>query len=171
VADLLNLPECRTVGDFERLADAVPLFKQTPVGTPPMPRNLTPPPSMAGAQAFSGADMVHFLDEHTYEYFDFAKAGSRQSFWPSGTTAQDVANALEEAIDELRLSQATVHPLHVAGGGPKPVFLPSRGITVQFGVRGSAAPYSIGQFYPASGSGVESFTRDQLRAIGKIVVP
>jgi len=33
VADLLNVPECRTVAEFERLADAVPLFKQTPVGT------------------------------------------------------------------------------------------------------------------------------------------
>jgi len=170
VADLLNLPECRTVSIFERLADAVPLFKQTPVGTPPMPRNLTPPPSMTGAQSYSGANMPHFLDEHTYEYYNFANTGSSQSFWPAGTTAQDVAHILEETINELRRTSTVVHPQTLPGGEPISVPLTSRSITVRFGVRGSA-PYTIGQFFPRSGSGIENFNRDQLQAMAKIVVP
>ncbi len=164
VADLLNLPECRTVAEFERLADAVPLFKQTPVGTPPMPRNLTPP-SMTGAQAFSGANMPHFLDEHTYEYYDFANISAQQSFWPAGTSAQDVAGALEETIDSLRRSHTIVHP-----GFPDTSTATSKGISVQFGVRG-APPYQIGQFFPLNGSGVETFVRAQLKAFRRIVVP
>jgi len=177
VADLLNLPECRAVAEFERLANAVPLFKQTPVGTPPMPRNLTPPPATTGAQSFSGTDVVHFLIRHTYEYYNFAGAKAAQSFWPVGTTAwpvgttaQDVVHILEETIDELRRTGTIVHPITVPGGGPISVPLISRGITVQFGVRGSV-PYTIGQFFPASGPGVEIFTKAQSDAIKSILVP
>jgi len=165
VADLLNLPECRTVAEFERLADAVPLFKQTPVGTPPMPRNLTPPPATTGAQSFSGADVVHFLIRHTYEYYDFAGAKATQSFWPAGTTARDVVDALEETINHLRSGGTTVSP-----NFPQPVALP-RGVTVRFGVRIPGPPYAIGQFFAQAGYGVETFTKAQSDAIKKILVP
>jgi len=164
IEDLLNIA-AGNAAVFARLAGVVPLFSQHPIGVPPVPSNLTPPTTMPGAQQFGAANMSHFLDEHTYEYYDFAETGNRQSFWPAGTTAQDVATSLEDTINDLRGKRIIVAP-----NTPVSVHL-SSGIDVRFGVKGSGSIKKIGQFFPLSGRGVETFDRAALRAIKRILVP
>lgn len=164
IEDLLNIA-AGNAAVFERLSDVVPLFSQHPIGVPPVPSNLIPPTTMPGAQQFGAANMSHFLDEHTYEYYDFVKTGNRQSFWPAGTTAQDVANSLEETINDLRARRITVEPYI-----PVSAHL-SSGIDVRFGVRVIGSINEIGQFFPLSGRGVETFDRVDLLAIKRVLVP
>lgn len=105
--------------------------------------------------------MEHFIEEHTYERYDFAKTGSKQSFWPKGT---DVTKALEDAIDGLRAQGITIQL-----NAPVSVRL-SNGIMAQIGVRPGLGGVIIGQFFALHGPGVEAFIKAELRAMEKILV-
>ena len=131
----------------------------------PQPSNLAPgatdPP---GAQAFTSANTTHFLDEHTFKFYDFAKTGTVQSFWPSGTTEQQVVAALEEAIRFIRANGITL-------SFPNAIEVPITSVpgvqTVQIGEKAGR----IGQFFPKAGAAVIKLSKLRLQDIAKIVAP
>jgi hypothetical protein len=50
------------------------------------------------------ADTKHFLERHTFEFFDFLKPRNirdSQGMWPRGTTPNDVVPFLDEALTIL----------------------------------------------------------------------
>ncbi|HKX29013.1 MAG TPA: hypothetical protein VJ302_15055, partial [Blastocatellia bacterium] len=169
VEPLLNIAS-GDAGKFRELGDAAQAFP--PVRTPvpnPQPSNLVPtaadPP---GSQAFTGSNTTHFLNEHTFSFYDFAKTGNQQTFWPPGTTDAHVVQALEQAITAVR-----------ASGVPMPAFgfriVPIPGVNgvtaVRFGVRPGLGGTFIGQFFPTSGTGILTLLKNELDAIARIVIP
>ena len=158
-------------GDAAKFEELAALPQRFPAGRGsvpnPQPANLRPGPGdPPGAQAFNSADTEHFLNEHTYNFYDFGETGTKQSFWPVGTTEAEVVAALEEAISGLRAQGATV-----ISGKPVGVVITSvPGVHgAQFGVR--AGGTEIGQFFPVAGSGVTLLPKAVLDAIAKIVLP
>jgi hypothetical protein len=182
VEGLLNLAS-GNVAELQRLLGVARRFRaRTSVGgglTGPMP------------PYNGGADLPHFLDGHTYNLYDFARTTDPKSFWPVGTDVAGVQAELQSAMKFLNTPGGTVTnaqgvtlatpvrvlppnvpaPAIVAGTirGPVRFTLPS-GVEVQFGTRGPAAgPHVIGQFFPRSGPGVETFRANLMNAIQRIV--
>jgi predicted Zn-dependent protease with MMP-like domain len=131
------------------IKDAAIAFKRLPVGTPSPPSNL---------YGYGGANIAHFLDEHTFEFLDFSKVrpSGPQSVWPPGT---DVTARLEEALSMLPAPA-------IVPGKPQQVIL-SDGTLVQVGSRinKKTGALEIGQFFPISGPGVVAITRKEGDAI------
>jgi hypothetical protein len=134
--------------------------------------------------------MPHFLDGHTYAFYDFARTTDPKSFWPAGTDLGRVEGDLQATVNYLNSPGGTVTnqagltmptpvrvmpqnaPASAIGPGMirGPVRLTINGIDYQFGIRGPAGgPHVIGQFFPRGGSGVESFTEALLRAIEQMM--
>lgn len=139
---------------------------------------------------YGAADTPHFLDGHTYTFYDFARTTDPKSFWPVGTDISRIEGDLQAAVDYLNSPGGTVTndvgitmptPVRVmpqrtpnAALGPGtirgPVRLTINGIDYQFGVRSRGVPpHQIGQFFPRGGAGVESLAARLLRAIQQMM--
>jgi hypothetical protein len=129
-----------------------------------LPSMLPQPSNLYG---YSSANMAHFLDGHTYDYLNMAERINKQSttMWPPGTSANQVRDYLQEALDKLDASGT-----RFTGYGQTRVQL-DNGITVQIGTRPSGSGTEIGQFFPLPGPRVESISSEQMRIIDKTLSP
>ena len=128
-------------------------IKQLPV---PASAMLPRPDNLYG---YSDANMTHFLEGHTWDYIvPSQRTANSTSLWPEGTTPNDVRNALQEALDK---THAGGQVKAIAPGSPVQVTLDS-GIKVQIGVNYQG---EIGQFFPISGPGVETYSQGLLQTI------
>ncbi len=141
---------------LERLHEAAGLFDRQPGNLPGVYRD----PAL---RPYTEANMDHFLDEHTFDFFDFQKVGgSGMSMWPPGTTAGDIEASLADACAKLREPGATQPGFY----RPVEVALDT-GVVVRIGVMGT--PPVIRQFYPFAGPGIRYYASDELRAIGRLL--
>lgn len=168
VESILNL--CAGDGTkMERLTEAAPKFLKNSVTGSPQPPNL---------RGYVYANVPHFLKRHTYEFFDFSDIKASQGIWPARTTVDRLARSyLQEAINDH--SATAVDPT-TGNRGPLspntavPVIVASGSILAQFGVRlpqaGEPTPgIVIGQFYPADGPGVITFSKVEMQAISNVL--
>lgn len=104
------------------------------------------------------------------------------TFWPEGTTADDVKNFLEEAMKAIDPvpgpgDLANLPPQGVADFGQKDVRISVGGNQVEVRVgfelytQGMNQRVKITQFYRKSGPGLETFSPSQLRAISRALPP
>jgi hypothetical protein len=109
--------------------------------------------------------MQHFLDGHTWEHLDMASRLNKNStsLWPPGTSPTSIQKWLGEALDSLNPAGSTMR-LPVPG---TPLTATTAGGTVRIGSRLGGM---IGQFFPI-GIGFVSIVRDEMRAIGRILLP
>jgi hypothetical protein len=129
---------------FDELASLVRRIPHPPAAPPGVP--VVPRPR--------GWNLVadrwrHFLEEHVIEFFNHPNVGPNgKTFWPEGTTPQQVADILQDTIDVLHTPEwQFVRP----GPGADPVTVMAReGMQVQIGLRGDGV--TIGQFFPSRGS-------------------
>lgn len=152
--DLLNLAG-GNAASFEKLADALELFKLKSAPSGPQPKNLAPD--------YSIANIKHFLERHTYEFFDFDQIKGKQDFWPADTSADDVAGYLEEALDALRGQ----NPPKILGPWQSEIIDISIG-KVQVGASGTPGQIKIGQFFPKDAF---QLLKPEMEAIKRLLVP
>jgi hypothetical protein len=147
-----------------------------------------PPANVVPAPGYSGADLQHFLDGHTYSFFDFARVTFRgKTMWPPAGPGGDLARVqadLQATCTALRTpgvtgtrvnggavfnAPTTVTPPNVAPVGAAQVRGPVIVGQFQFGTEGAAQPFAVGQFFPRQVGGFEHHTEAVLRAIGQIM--
>ena len=89
------------------------------------------------------------------------------TLWPSGTTADDVSNYLQEALDLVHAGGTPIAP-----GVPVTVRL-SSGIDVQIGVRYDpiTGRTIIGQFFPKAGPGLIQIPKADMQIINDMITP
>lgn len=110
--------------------------------------------------------MVHYLERHTYTYFDFNDIKPNNTFFAPGTTPGLVLADVEAAITMLRMQYATeTMPMQGQLG------MQINGKWVQVGWRPVAGQRFIGQFFPGSGPGIENISKVVMEAIAKVVGP
>jgi hypothetical protein len=150
---------------FDRLHTLTLRFPQAYQPAPASPQ----PPSAVPFGYPGGANMNHFLERHTYDWFDFGDIKAVQAFWPPGTTGADVSGHLEEALQVL-------HPWYLpartyASYQPVPSFKLGSGFTVKVGFNAPGGQKRIGQFYPEPDprTGVESVTKNEMEAIQAVL--
>lgn len=164
-ASLLNL--ARNAGTtreeraevFRRLGEEARLFERRPVGSPPQPGNL---------HGYNRVRMDHFLDRHTYDWFHFNSPNTARAatIWPKGFTQQDVADLVQEALDELHAMGRTpaaspAQFLGHSGFEELDLTLPSGW---QIGI--GADKDRVMQFYPSlKNPTLETLSRNELRAL------
>jgi hypothetical protein len=143
----------RDAATLSRMMEAVSRFRRPPA--PPGP--ITPDPRLAPFHWSSRANIPHFLDEHTYDFFDVGQIGNspNKTFWPPGTTRADVENWLVEALVQLRAEGRLGPPGRYWS---EVVRLPGTNILVQVG----SNPGQIGQFFPISGDGIVGYSNQEL---------
>jgi hypothetical protein len=162
---------------FKRLYDQVLIFagaRAAAYAAQPLPvRNQ--PPSIVGLRVgYNAAHIRHFLERHTYEWFNFGGIDTVQGFWPVGTTSDNITAYVEEALQIL----------HPPGGPPPPPPLPPRppmipipqfaipsGFTVMVGIGyGPGGVIVVGQFFPRAGAGgVVELSDVEMRAIRQVL--
>ena len=152
------------------------------------------PTTTVPAPGYSGARLDHFLDGHTYPFFNFARVGPQgKTLWPEvdpGGALTRVEADLQAVCAALRTpgsavvreanlapvtTPVTVLPKNWPGGaaaiGPGQVRGPvivTVGGGFQFGSQGTALPTQVGQLFP-KGTGFDHFTEPLLKAIGEIM--
>jgi hypothetical protein len=143
---------------FTRLADLVPLFRQHSAAGIVEPAEVI-------TSGYASADMPHFANRHTLEFFEFVEKNLRNgaTMWPDGTSLADISAHLAEALRDLarrgRLPQPVVNPQELATAA---------GVQVKVGVRGAPGNVEVGQFFPMD-PGFLTVAKSELRAIGRIL--
>lgn len=150
-----NILSC-TYEEFTRLIDVyLPNFKQLPVS------NVKPNYFSQPNRVFDDINMQHIMDKHTVEHFDFDENGIGKDIdmFPIGTTQQQVAAYIDEALTILKNTKGDIYPIN---GNAETIIL-SNGIKVIIGSNmGSEIgignfPHNqniIGQFYPTGNTGL-----------------
>jgi hypothetical protein len=143
-----------SASEFQKMADWADILKNVR----PKP-GYSPPPQVA-TYGFNGADTAHFLD-HTWEYVDIdARLSKSTTMWPQGTTPQQIADELGQALDRLNASGARPY---------KPISgTPSVDGGVQVGSRPAGGGVQIGQFFPLTG---DTIAARVMRAIKALIKP
>jgi len=146
---------------FSKIWELAQRFRASRGGAPsPGVGNLSP--------EFSSANTPHFLERHTYDFFDIAQIKANNTFFPPGWGAADVTSHLEQAINNIRAIAAS-------GGATLPLqgqpIVTVGGFQFQVGWLPAGALRRIGQFFPKSGPGVENIARNVMQAIAKIIGP
>ncbi len=122
----------------------------------PVPETLPRPANLYG---YSDANMDHFLKGHTWDYFVPAdRSANVTSLWPAGTTPNDIRAALQEALEK---AHAGGKVKAITPGQPLKITLDS-GVMVQIGVDYKG---KIGQFFPLSGPGIETYSKDLIETV------
>ena len=135
-----------------------------PTAAQPLPARPQPPSAVPYGYP-AGANIDHFLERHTYDWFDFTDIKAVQAFWPPGTTGVDVSNYVEEALQVLHPQAWYRWTRTYAPFQNVPPFRIPSGFTVKVGFSMAAGQKRIGQFYPMPDARVESATRDEMNAI------
>ena len=162
---------------FDRLYHQIDTFhrNRAVVATaPPLPGGLPQPATVTSRRvAYGPANMPHFLERHTYDWFDFNQIANQQGFWPEGTTPADIAGYLEEAL--LHLHPAVWFAFARASLPARTAWVPiapfaiGSGFNVRVGIGtalGVVPTERVGQFYPvADGVRVISLTRADMNII------
>ena len=140
--------------EFQKMADWADILKNVK----PKP-SYAPPPQVA-TYGFNGADTAHFLD-HTWEFVDInARVNKSTTMWPHGTTPQQIADELGQALDRLN-PPGTSPPLPIPNNA-----LATGAVKVGSRVAGSGA--EIGQFFPLAG---DTIPARAMRAIKALIKP
>ncbi|MCS6884288.1 MAG: hypothetical protein RMM17_08555 [Acidobacteriota bacterium] len=122
-----------------------------------------------GQVYWTAYDRIHFAARHLVEYFDSSTIKSRNSFWPLGTTQEDLDLYLEAIFKEYGKS-IELPERGKSGPGFKyyDFMLPGKDIKVRVGIESSGR---VSSFFPLSGPGVKTLSGDELEdileAIGK----
>jgi hypothetical protein len=129
------------------------------------PPAVSPPPAVSHF-GFSGANMSHFLDGHTWEFLNIpSRLNKNTTLWPRGTSPSQISSYLDEALRNLN-PPGTRPPKPLAGMPEKiPV---AGGIEVQVGSLGSGM---LGQFFPTAANGFATIVKQDMRAIWDILKP
>ncbi|MCB9126845.1 MAG: WXG100 family type VII secretion target [Ardenticatenales bacterium] len=148
--------------DAARLVSQMSEMKRLPI-----PDDLPVPANLHGLA--DEVNMAHFLEGHTLQYLDPAQRVNKNlsTLWPSGTTADDVSNYLQEALDLVHAGGTPIAP-----GVPVTVRL-SSGIDVQIGVRYDpiTGRTIIGQFFPKAGPGLIQIPKADMQIINDMITP
>lgn len=146
------------------------------------PANITPAPG------YSGANLQHFLDGHTYPFFDFNRVTAQgKTLWPARTPGEALAQVqadLQAVLNTMTNPGSIVTRVQGGATAPTPVHVvppavpPAAGQirgpvfvgNFQFGTRG-AAPHEVGQFFPRPGGAFEHFSQPLLQAIQQMMTP
>jgi hypothetical protein len=146
----------------ERFADMVDwtvLLSTRTAGAPAV----AAPPEVASL-GFTGANMGHFIAEHTWEFLDIAKRLNKSTtLWPPGTAPQTVADMLGEALGKLNPTGGHALP---APGVPEATT--AGGFAVQVGTLPGP---SVGQFFALAQGGLITIKKGVMRAIWSILGP
>jgi hypothetical protein len=130
------------------------------------------PPTQVLTYRYTGANMPHFLDRHTFTFFDFANPNNLRydaTMWAGGVGANDVSQNLGEALDNLNAAHQ-LPMLQVSN--PQQMTTIGAGL-VRVGVRPDTPPGSwfVGQFHPMGGPGFITVAVNVLRALARLFVP
>jgi hypothetical protein len=141
---------------FDRLYDQIVTFhgsRAAVATTPALPPRRQPPTVVNGRVGYNAAHMGHFLQRHTYDWFNFAAINALQGFWPAGTTPDEITGYLEEALvilhppiwfGALRAALPPRPPMV-----PIPAFAIPSGFNVTVGIGwGPGGVRVVGQFFP-----------------------
>jgi hypothetical protein len=155
--------------EFDRLYEACLKFHNKQPLTP------RPPSNRAATYGYpGGAFLKHVIERHTFEWFNPTLVDDLQTFFPAGTSMDQIRDWLDEALDLLHApGGAHPHPYHAQDPGdfPPPVAL-GNGMTVQVGIGwgpGKPAQKVVGQFYALPGPGITSLTRRDMTAIHDVL--
>ena len=130
------------------------------------------PPSQVSAHGFSGADMQHFIEEHTWEFLNIAlRLNKNTTLWPPGTSSQ-IRTWLGQALDNLN-PPGTSPPLPIPG---TPSTSSAGGFQVQVGSlpghasapSGITSPY-LRQFFAQAQSSLITIKKRDMRAIWAVL--
>jgi len=127
---------------------------------------IAPPPEVS-LYGFSGANMPHMLDGHTWEFLNIpSRLNKNTTLWPPGTSPTTIQAALGEALRNLNPPGGPQLP---SPGSPLPTTAAGR--NVQVGSRTPPTPPVIGQFFPLSQPGLVTIVKQEMRAIWEILKP
>jgi hypothetical protein len=144
---------------LERMREGATNFRAPPAP----PGGVMVDPRLAPFHWKAQANVPHFLDEHTYAFFDVNQIANspNKTFWPPGTTRAQVETWLVQALEQLRVE----HRLGPIGKyWSEPVLLPGTDILVQVG----SNPTQFGQFFPISGEGILVYSNQELRLLARL---
>lgn len=134
--------------DANKFGQMVDWAKQLPHQAPPPTAPAAAVPPEVSSLGFTGANMAHFF-EHTWDFIDISvRTGKDTTFFPRGTTANDITTWLGEALRNL--NPPGTSPRLPVPYAPEEVTI---GIgKVQVGSKpASSAGDEIGQFFPLDG--------------------
>lgn len=120
-----------------------------------------------GTAYWTAYDRIHFAARHLMEYFDSSDIKGRNSWWPAGTTREQVDAYLRSVIEQQG-SQIRLPRAGSSGAGFKYQEFNLSGMKVRIGIESTGR---VTSFFPVSGQGVISLSEDELEevleAIGK----
>ncbi len=120
-----------------------------------------------GTAYWTAYDRIHFAARHLMEYFDSSDIKEHNSWWPAGTTREQVDAYLRSVIEQHG-SQIRLPSAGSSGAGFKYQDFKLSGMKVRIGIESTGR---VTSFFPVSGQGVISLSEDELEevleAIGK----
>jgi len=149
---------------FKKFVHYLDDFKQKAVNPTTKPRYFN-----NSANEFKEINMLHIMDKHTLEHFDFGNPKNLSTtvdMFPPSTTQRQVCSYIDEALVWLKRNKGKNYPLD---GIPELVPLRS-GMKVWIGGQTKGGKRVIGQFYPEKGSLTTTFTQTELRAVRKVLI-
>jgi hypothetical protein len=158
-----NMKNLGKLDEFDEIVDIMLKWERKPIPTS------LPQLSNPSNYNYNGADVGHFLDGHTYEYFNplgRIKPGGKvdsASFWPEGTTPKQVVDYLQKALDQLKKDGRLPN-----GIGQEDVTISTSlgDIVVRVGVLpDSSGKGIVRQFVPLAGPGIVKLKSSQMASV------